>query len=102
MGEEEERAHWSKRQRHSNERNDRCDIDQNLISLHLRILGRNRDVPIIKIHPYAFSDLYAPAEKEVVAMDAPNSKHRKILLSVYILATTIITIVLISAIFQAF
>ena len=51
--------------------------------------------------PY-FSDLYAPAEKEVVAMDAPNSNHRKILLSVYILATSVITVVLISAIFKAF
>jgi len=50
----------------------------------------------------AMTDLYAPAEKEVVAMDAPNSNHRKILLSVYIFATTIITIVLISAIFKAF
>merc|ERR1719357_761075 len=50
----------------------------------------------------AMTDLYAPAEKEVVAMDAQNSNHRKILLSVYIFATTIITIVLISAIFKAF
>jgi len=50
----------------------------------------------------AMTDLYAPAEKEVVAMDAPNSNHRKILLSVYILATSVITVVLISAIFKAF
>jgi hypothetical protein len=40
--------------------------------------------------------------KEVVSMDAPNSKHRKLLLMGYILAATIIIIVLISAIFRAF
>ena len=35
-------------------------------------------------------------------MDAPNSKHRKMLLMVYILSAAVITIVLISAIFKAF
>ena len=40
--------------------------------------------------------------KEVVSMDAPNSKHRKMLLLIYILTAAIITIVLISAIFKAF
>jgi len=50
----------------------------------------------------AMTELSIGSVKEVVSMDAPNSKHRKMLLLVYILAATIITIVLISAIFRAF
>jgi len=50
----------------------------------------------------AMTELSIGSVKEVVSMDAPNSKHRKLLLLGYILAATIITIVLISAIFRAF
>lgn len=50
----------------------------------------------------AMTELSIGSVKEVVPMDAPNSKHRKLLLLGYILAATIITVVLISAIFRAF
>ena len=55
---------------------------------------------------HIFSDISSRSVKLEVGspdyMDAPNSKHRKRLLLVYILATSIITIVVISIIFKSF